>query len=279
MWSRKKRKREGKDSGSGAAAAVKEAHGRSSSLPPSQLSPRTKAKPPTVAKTQQQASFPSSSPSLPPLPPPPTQPQQLPPNKVEPKPLANPHLKPSLTVPPPPAPINSAAILDSLKSSLHEAPPIAPPTNISSSQASVGPPNSMGTVTMGNPTATMSNSTLGIPVTIGTVAMGSSVTAMAAQQQAEQLQKVIEAQRTQLALLSQITQQLTVQQRNAASDNPALKAGGVSVTTSNRPHPVPPQGLGLSSRLQTFGPSGGRELGNMSGQHLEKEYTVRGRWP
>lgn len=245
MWSRKRRKKEGKDSG-GIGPSGKDNHGRSSSLPPTHPSSPRKVKPNPVKAHPQ-----SSQPCSPPDPPP-----QQPAPRVEPKPLANPHLKPNLTVPLPSAPLNPATILDSLKSSLHEP----PPAHVTNSQA----PPSLAP----QPPQVAGSST-------------SAVTAVA-QQQADHLQKVIEAQRTQLALLSQITQQLAVQQRQQSAELQARRARGVVPSDSDRPGPAsPPPPGALSSRIQTFdyANSGSSGLPNLAAPQFDQEYSVRGRWP
>ena len=237
MWSRKRRKKEAK-SGAGGGGGGKE--GRSGSQPPTHPpSPRhTVPNRHTPTATRSGNPTNSSIPSSPTLPPPPPPPSSTPP-QTHPPPLANPNLKPGLTVPPPPAPINPAALLDSIKSSLlHEAPP--PPVAMGTS----GPPiNSMGSL----PAVSM--------------VAGSSSSVTVAQQQSDQLQRVIEAQRTQLNLLSQITKTLADQQRHSTNSR-----GGPSVT---RPG------------VQTFdyGNRSSAELQSLALKQLEQDYSIRGRWP
>ena len=118
------------------------------------------------------------------------------------------------------------------------------------------------------------------PVTMGTGLPSSSV--VVAQQQADHLQKVIEAQRTQLALLSQITQSL---QHRLPNPQDPLAQRPAGVTGGSRPHSIspslPPRGGPVSGRLQTFdyGNRSSTELQSLAAQHLEHEYSVRGRWP
>ena len=89
-----------------------------------------------------------------------------------------------------------------------------------------------------------------------------SVTAVA-QQQSQHLQKVIEAQRTQLALLSRLTQQLQ-----------GRVGGGASITGGDgaRHSPLPP---GVQN-LDFVGPGGRLTL---PPPPFDKEYSVRGEWP
>lgn len=283
MWSRKRRKKEAKGSGGGGAVVQgKEGSSRSSSVPPAQpSSPRTSRsnKPTPTAHPQAHTSLTSSPP--PPPPPTTTTPSAV---CVEPRPLlANPNLKPALTVPLPAAPINPAAILDSLKSSLqHEAAtvPLPPASHPAPTHSLSNTAVALATVGMGSaPVITSTNSMSSIPLS-GTA--GSSSVAVA-QQQSDHLQKVIEAQRTQLDLLSQITKTLTDQQHlNPYATNTTRRPG--EVTGGNRPHPLPPslppQGP-VSSRLQTFdyGNRSSTELQSLAIKHLEQEYSVRGSWP
>lgn len=278
MWSRKRRKKEAKGSGGGGGGAVvpgKEGTSRSSSLPPTQpSSPRTSRsnKPTPTAHLQGQ-------PPSPPPPPPPT--TTTPPSCVEPRPLlANPNLKPGLTVPLPAAPINPAAILDSLKSSLqHEAPPAIP---VSLPPASQPPPPH----TLSNTAVALASIGMGsapVMATTNAIPFSGATSVAVAQQKTDHLQKVIEAQRTQLDLLSQITKTLTDQQHlKPYATNSSRRPG--EVTGGNRPHPLPPslpsQGP-VSSRLQTFdyGNRSSTELQSLAIQHLEQEYSVRGSWP
>jgi cyclin-dependent kinase 12/13 len=235
MWSRKRRKKEAKSGG--AQGGGKE--GRSGSQPPTHPSsprlPLANRPTPTAARNQANSSIPSS-PSLPP-------PTSTPPpvSHLEPHPpLANPNLKPGLTVPPPPAPINPAAILDSIKSSLmHEAPP-PPPAAMATGGAPV-------------------NSVASVPVSM--VAGSSSSSVSVAQQQSDQLQRVIEVQRTQLNLLSQITKTLADQQRQSANSRgpPGVTRPGV-------------QTFDYASRSSA-------ELQSLALKQLEQEYSIRGRWP
>ena len=264
MWSRKRRKKEAKG-GSGGPPPGKEV--RSTSLPPSH-SPRggtRTTKPTPTARPQASTSRPSS----PPAPPPPS--SLTPPTAVIPlphPPLANPNLKPGLTVPPPPAPINPSTILDSLKTSLlpetHSNPPPHPPPH---------PPQAPQ-----DHTQVLSNSSVVVagvgrgsaPVTVGTVSSSVAV----AQQQSDRLQRVIEAQRTQLDLLSQITKSITSQHHHPHPLTAREPLSGV-------PGRAPPAQGPVSSRLQTFDYANrsSSELQSLAIQHLDKEYTVRGQWP
>ena len=236
MWSRKRRKKEAKSGG--AQGGGKE--GRSGSQPPTHPSsprlPLANRPTPTAARNQANSSIPSS-PSLPP-------PTSTPPpgSHLEPHPpLANPNLKPGLTVPPPPAPINPAAILDSIKSSLmHEAPP-PPPATMATGGA---PVNSVGSVPVSMVAGSSSSSSVSV-----------------AQQQSDQLQRVIEVQRTQLNLLSQITKTLADQQRQSANSRgpPGVTRPGV-------------QTFDYANRSSA-------ELQSLALKQLEQEYSIRGRWP
>lgn len=282
MWSRKRRK---EAKGSGGGAQGKEGSARSSSLPPTQPpSPRGSRsnKPTPTARPQANTSLPPSPPLPPPPPPVSTPPAAI---RAEPgPPLANPNLKPGITIPLPAAPINPAAILDSLKSSLqHEAvpPPLIPPTNHPPSTHSLSTAAALATVGMGSAPIMATNNTAvamgSVPVTIGT---GSSSVAVV-QQKTDQLQKVIEAQRTQLDLLSQITKTLADQHHRHPHSMNVRKPG---VTGGNRPHPLPtslPTQGPVTNRLQTFdyGNRSSTELQSLAIQHLEHEYSVRGSWP
>ena len=252
MWSRKRRKKEGKEGGG--APPGKDPQSRSSSLPPARLSSPRKPKP---NSSKSHVAPPASSPP----PHPPMAPQPPPPPRVEPKPLANPYLKPNLTVPLPSAPLNPATILDSLHRSLHDPPPshvnnVVPPLPVAPVDPSIAVGAPMTQVLPTIPPGVL-------PVAqISTGGGGSSVTAVA-QQQAQHLQKVIEAQRTQLALLSQLTQQLQ-----------GRAGGGTSVTGGDgaRHSPVPP---GVQN-LDFVGPGGRLTL---PPPPFDKEYSVRGEWP
>ena len=253
MWSRKRRKKEAKGASGGGSVSTQGKESRSSSLPPNQLpSPRPSRsnKPTPTARPQANTSLPATPPPPPAssLSPPTTEGESGPP-------LANPNLKPGITVPLPPAPINPATILDSLKSSLqHETAGPAPPPLI--------PPHP-------------SNSS----VAVGNVPGAGSSSVAAVQQQTDHLQKVIEAQRTQLDLLSQITKSLADQQQRQPH---AVNARGPpGVAGGNRPHPHSSSHSSVSSRLQTFDYANrsSSQLQNLAIQHLEQDYSVRGRWP
>ena len=238
MWSRKRRKKEGRGSGGGAQGAGKE--GRASSAQPPSPRLSLSNKPTPNVRTGQVN---SSLPPTPPLPPISTPPQT---SRLEPHlPLANPNIKPGITVPLPPAPINPATILDSLKTSLqqHEIPPLIPPNSAAMGTGGV-PVNSVGSV----------------PVSMAT---GSSSVAVA-QQQSDHLQRVIEAQRTQLNLLSQITRSLTEGRQRGTNQR-----GAPGVT---RP--------GGGGQTFDYGSRGGGDLQSMALQQLDQQdYSVRGRWP
>lgn len=227
MWSRKRRKKEGKDS-SNAAPPGKQIN----ESQPSSPSALSKSDQPTNSKHVL-----STPPSQPPQPH--SKNNNLP---APPKPLANPNLKPSLTVPLPSAPL-SANILDSPLGS-HD----------SNNPASGGP---------------------GILGPVPTVLPASS-NKPANPVAAQHLQKVIEAQRTQIALLSQITQQLKQTQHT-----PRLQANQVPVrspTPQDTLSPMIQQQAGLVSRTNTFdyGNQSNKVLEQVAAEQLEREYYQDG---
>jgi len=231
MWSRKRRKKEGKDGGN----VPPPGKNVDESQPSQPSSPNVLPKP-----GQPASSKPAPPPSMKPSPHPHSNSNNpLPP----PKPLANPNLKPSLTVPLPSAPL-SADILDSPPGSLHDD-----SNTVSSAQGILGPP----------------------PTNFPPLAVAHTKPANPVATQ--HLQKVIEAQRTQIALLSQITQQL---QQN--KHTPRLPA-----------NPVPPslpkdaqanQALSpisqttLVNRTQTFdyGNQSNKALEQVAVEQLERDY-------
>ena len=273
MWSRKRRKKEAKGASGGGSVSTQGKEGRSSSLPPNQLpSPRSsRSNKPTPTTRHANTSLPATPPPLPASSPSP------PSAGGEPvPPLANPNLKPGITVPLPPAPINPAAILDSLKSSLqHEAPGSAPPPLLPS-HAPLPSNSAVALATLARGSAPV-NTAVAMPVTVGT---GSSSVAVV-QQQTDHLQKVIEAQRTQLDLLSQITKSLADQQQRQPHAINARGPPGVAGGNRPHPHPHPTSHGSVSSRLQTFDYANrsSSQLQNLAIQHLEQDYSVRGRWP
>ena len=94
-----------------------------------------------------------------------------------------------------------------------------------------------------------------VPVSMVTGSSSVSV----AQQQKDQLQRVIEAQRTQLNLLSQITKTLADQQRHSANSRGAPGVQGV--------------------QTYDYGNRGNPELQSFALNQLEQDYSIRGRWP
>ena len=228
MWSRKKRKKEGKDSSNPAP-------------PGKQMDESRPSSPSALSKSDR----PANSKHV--LPTPPSQPPQPHPKNnnlpIPAKPLANPNLKPSLTVPLPSAPL-SANILDSPQGSVHD-----------SSNPASGGPGILGPV----------------PATLSADS-NESANPVATQH----LQKVIEAQRTQIALLSQITQQLKQSQHT-----PRLQTNQVPVLSpapQDTLSPIVQQQAGLVSHTNTFdyGNQSNKVLEQVAAEQLEREYYQDG---
>lgn len=166
--------------------------------------------------------------------------------------LANPNLKPSLTVPLPSAPL-STSILDSL-----------------------GHDSALPTSTSPTPPASNSGGVSGVPGPLGNLGgsifpggpPGGKGSGPAALNTTQHLQKVIETQRTQIALLSQITQNLS-----QFSGTPAPHSGAGTFPPAHVSHMTshPSMGVGqiapakgIVARTQTF------DYGNQSNKVLEK---------
>ena len=228
MWSKQRRKKEGKDSGNipppGKTLPEDRLHPPSHpTSPQSHPAHPHKAQPPSQPLPTQPHNPPTATAN-----PPPSHPQ--PPQRVL---LANPNLKPSLTVPLPSAPLTEN-ILDSLQSSAaHDG---------STSSSSGGDPLAGTALPQQVPPG--SNS--------GTAPNPST---------AQQLQKVIDAQRAQLAVtLTQLTQQLAAE-RAVTKQPPARDKSPVSVG-------------GVVLRKQTFDYANvsNKELEKAAAQQLEREY-------
>ena len=226
MWSKQRRKKEGKESSSNIAPPGKALQEDRSHPPSHPTSPQPhnpthphKAQPPSQPLPTQPHNPPTTNP-------PPSNPQ--PPQRAL---LANPNLKPSLTVPLPSAPLTEN-ILDSLQSSA------APDGSTCSSS---GGDSAAGTALSRQVCPSNSNN--------GSTASNPST--------AQQLQKVIDAQRVQLAVtLTQLTQQL------AATQQPP-----------GRPKsPVPVGGVVLRKQTFDYANMSNKELEKAAAQQLEREY-------
>ena len=236
MWSKKRRKKEGKESSNipPPGKALPEDRSQPPSHPtspqPHNPAPPHKAQPPS----QPIPVMPPSQPRNPP-------PRNPPPNNSQPPQralLANPNLKPSLTVPLPSAPLTEN-ILDSLKSS------------------SVADGS---TATLPGSTSSSSGDSLAGMANPPQVQLGTNSSTAPNPNTAQQLQKVIDAQRVQLAVtLTQLTQQLA--ERAVAKQQ---------ATKPKSPTPVPLGGVAL----QTFdyGNMSNKELEKLAAQQLEREY-------
>ena len=227
MWSRKRRKKEGKDSGNVPPPGKHNDESQPSSpsvLPKPGQPAGSKPVPPPTTKPSPHTHSNNSNP----LPPP--------------KPLANPNLKPSLTVPLPTAPL-SADILDSPPGSLQD-----------DSNTGSGGEGILGPAPTDFPPLGVVHTKPANPVAT------------------QHLQKVIEAQRTQIALLSQITQQL---QQN--KHTPRLPANQVppSLPDAQAKQALSPiSQTTLVNRTQTFdyGNQSNKVLEQVAAEQLERDY-------
>ena len=192
------------------------------------------------------------------------------------KTLAKSNIKPSLTVPLPTVPL-SASILESLHevSSKVDTSGTTSSTN-NNSTAAVG---AIGTTTT---STSAEQGQLKDPTNaagaLGSTEGGGGVGVMVPS--SSQLQQVIDAQRTQLALLSQITQLVTDQKRRT---NPQQEGGPSSSGGMMRGHvtSVPPalggypqKSSSIASRTQTFdyGNRSNKVLENAAVHQLEQDY-------
>lgn len=196
------------------------------------------------------------------------------------KTLANPSTKPSLTVPLPTIPL-SASILDSLHENVSR-----PATTSSGSLVNTGGGGSSVTIAEAGgvpgeqPQLRDTSNSTGTSTVIGGGGggIGSSSTAT------QQLQQVINAQRTQIALLSQITQLVTDQKRqtNLQQDLGIGSSGGGSGLMRGHISTVPPGPGGypqrnnssIVSHTQTYdyGNRSNKVLESAAVQQLDQEY-------
>ena len=207
------------------------------------------------------------------------------------KTLANPNIKPSLTVPLPTVPL-SASILESLHdvaSKVDTAGTTASSSNNSASNsgngnsnaggANIGPAISTAGAELKDSTNAMGahGSTDGVGGPPGVGVMVTSSSSAAASQQ--QIQQVIDAQRTQLALLSQQITQLVTEQNlrtNPLQDNDG--SGGMMRGHISSMAPglggYPPKTSSITSRTQTFdyGNRSNKVLENAAVHQLEQDY-------
>ena len=195
------------------------------------------------------------------------------------KTLANPSTKPSLTVPLPTIPL-SASILDSLHDNVSGT-----ATTSSGSLANTGGGGGTSLIVSGaggvpaeQPQLKDASHSTGTS-TVGGVggAIGSSSTAT------QQIQQVIDAQRTHIALLSQITQLVTDQKRQTnPQQDPGVSSSGGSGLMRGHVSTVPPGPGGypqrnnssIVSRAQTYdyGNRSNKVLESAAVQQLEQEY-------
>ena len=207
------------------------------------------------------------------------------------KTLANPNIKPSLTVPLPTVPL-SASILESL----HDVASKVDTTGTSSSGnnssgngnsnaggANIGPAISTAGAELKDSTNAMGahGSTDGVGGPPGVGVMVTSSSSAAASQQ--QIQQVIDAQRTQLALLSQQITQLVTEKNLLTnplqdSDGSGGPSGGMMKGHISSMAPglggYPPKTSSIASRTQTFdyGNRSNKVLENAAVHQLEQDY-------
>lgn len=199
------------------------------------------------------------------------------------KTLANPNIKPSLTVPLPTVPL-SASILESL----HEVSSKVDTSGTGSSNNSTSN-STAGEVTIG-PATTISTSAAQEQLKDPTNTMGAQRSAdgiggvgvmVSSSATSQQIQQVIDAQRTQLVLLSQKITQLVTEQKYRT--NPQPDSGDPS-TSGGRGHDVssmapglggyPSKASSIASRTQTFdyGNRSNKVLENAAVHQLEQDY-------
>ena len=202
------------------------------------------------------------------------------------KTLANPNIKPSLTVPLPTVPL-SASILESL----HEASSKVDTSGTGSSNNSTNN-STTGGVAIG-PATTISTSTaqgqlkdptnvIGAQISADGVGGGGVGVMVSSSATSQQIQQVIDAQRTQLALLSQKITQLVTEQKLRTNPQPDsgdpctsgdMMRGHISSMAPGLGG-YPPKTSSIASRTQTFdyGNRSNKVLESAAVHQLEQEY-------